>query len=590
MSLRPQRPRRPPRVFAPGGSPPILGESADSPAYVGFAPVANPRADADAPAVQAVFARCGGGAYAARMLRLLAVASCFAVASAAQVRLHPLCADHAVLQRDRPIAVRGRAAPGEAVEVEFGGARARGSAAADGGFVVELPPQPAATTPRTLTVTAASGRAEARDVLVGDVWLCSGQSNMDWSLDGCRDEADIAAADLPLVRHFGVAMRFAVSPQADLGGEWRVCSPAAARGFTAVGYHFARIVQQATGVPIGLVRSTVGGTNIELWLARETLLTTPALLPYAERMREALARHQQELQQALPRIADWARRSEAALAAGTPLPEGPEWPEHPFGERRHRPRCTTLHNGMIAPLRPLALRGVLWYQGENNAGSTADADQYVAKMHALARDWGRWFGDGELPFLYVQLAAYRQPAQAPDHDDDWARLRDAQRRAHGVHGLRMASAIDLGDADDIHPRNKADVGARLAAWALHEVHGRDGVPCGPMLRRAVVAPGCIRLQFDHVGAGLVVGAKVGRAPMQRTDDAPLRRFAIAGADRQWRWAEARIDGAEVVVRHPEVPAPVAVRYAWAANPAGANLYNAEGFPASPFRTDDWPDR
>jgi len=519
------------------------------------------------------------------MLRLVAIAG-LAGSAVAQVALHPLFGDHAVLQRDRPIVVRGTARPGEEVAVALGEARAIGRAGADGAFAITLPPQPAQAASRRLVAEAASGRAAAEDVLVGDVWLCGGQSNMEFPLDACREQADVAAADHPGIRHFGVELRFAAAPRAALRGGWRTCTPDHARGFSAVGYHFAQRVHAATGVPIGLLRACCGGTNIELWLAQETLLGDPALAPYAARMRVSLDRHQRELAAALPAIADWTRRSEAALAAGGELPAAPEWPEHPFGERRHDPRCTQLHNGMIAPLRPFAVRGALWYQGENNVGSAADGEQYVAKMLALARDWQAWFGGDDFPFLYVQLAAWRAPTDDPGRDDDWAQLRDAQRRAHGRAGLRMASAIDLGDADDIHPRNKADVGARLAAWALRDVYEKDLVPCGPLFRDAVVEGARIRLRFDHVGGGLVVGRKDGRAPMARVD-APLRRFAVAGADRVWRWAQAAIDGETVVVGHPDVPAPVAVRYAWAANPDGANLYNVEGFPASPFRTDAW---
>jgi sialate O-acetylesterase len=517
------------------------------------------------------------------MHRCAAVASSalFAASAAAQVALHPLFGDHAVLQRGRPILVRGTAQAGEAVTVSFGEARAAGRAGADGVFVVPLPAQPANGEPARLVAEAPSGRAESADVLVGDVWLCSGQSNMEFPLEACRDDADVAAADHPGIRHFGVEMRFATLPQPTLRGRWQPCRPDRARGFTAVGHHFAVRVHAATGVPIGLLRAAIGGTNIECWMAQDTLLGDAALAPYAERMRASLARQQQELAAALPTIADWTRRSEAARAAGAPLPPPPEWPEHPFGERRHDPRCTTLHNGMIAPLQPFAVRGALWYQGENNTGSRADGDQYIAKMQALARDWQAWFGGADFLFLYVQLAAWRAPTDDPGAEDDWAQLRDAQRRAHGLGPLRMASAIDVGDADDIHPRNKADVGARLAAWALREAYGQDVVPCGPLVREAARDGGRVRIRFDHVGGGLVVGRKLGRAPMV-VDDAPLRRFAIAGADRTWHWATARIDGAEVVVGSPDVPEPRYVRYAWAANPEGANLYCREGFPASPF--------
>lgn len=505
----------------------------------------------------------------------------------AQIRLHPLYSDHAVLQRDRPLPVRGHASPGETVRVRLGAREETTVAGADGAFLAVLAPQPVSKEPLLLEVEAPSGRATARDILLGDVWLCGGQSNMEWSLAGCGTPEVVAAADLPLVRHHAVEMRFAAAPQASMRGSWSTCTPATAGGFSAVGFHFARKVHAETGVPIGLLRSCVGGTNIELWMSRETLLGTPALEPFARAMRESLELHQRELAAALPGIEQWAKAARGALDAGAPLPEGPEWPEFPFGERLFRPRCTTLFNGMIAPLAPFALRGALWYQGESNVGDAAACEQYIEKMKALADEWRALFGDPELPFYYVQLAAWRAPHDDPGRVDEWALLRDAQRRAMASPRFGMASAIDVGDADDIHPRNKRDVGERLALWALARQYGKDAQPCGPMYREARREGARLRVLFDHVGKGLVAASKEGQAAPRIEPEGKLRRFAVAGADRRWRWAEAAIDGESVLVSHPEVPEPVAVRYAFAINPQGANLYNRDGLPASPFRSDDW---
>lgn len=502
----------------------------------------------------------------------------------AEVTLAALFSDHAVLQRDRPLPIWGWADPGEAVTVALGRESGRAVAGADRRWQVTLKAQPVSVTPLTLTVSAGGRSVVVReDVLLGDVWLCGGQSNMEMALGGCDAPEDVRAADLPLVRMFGVGMNFASAPQDDVRGEWRVCSPRTAPGFTAVGFYFARRVQARTGVPIGLLRSCVGGTNIELWMSQETLLSTPSLEAYARVMRESLERHRRELAEAVPRVERWLGDAKRAMDGGKDVPLLPGLPEFPFGERVARPRCVTLHNGMVAPLVPFALRGVLWYQGENNA----DGVLYVEKTAAMLADWRRWFGDPHLPFYFVQLAAWQKPETNPA-GGGWGPIRDAQRRCLAIPHTGMASAVDLGDAEDIHPKNKADVGERLARWALAGVYGQAQVVSGPIFQALSVSGREARLRFDHIGTGLVTGRKPpGREPFVVTPGAPLKRFAVAGADRRWFWAEARIEGDTVICEAAEVPSPVAVRYAYSTNPEGANLYNREGLPASPFRTDTW---
>ena len=501
------------------------------------------------------------------------------------VELHPLHSDHAVLQRGMPIPVRGTDRPGTVVRVSFGGANAAGRADRDGRWVATLPPMSADALGRTLTVEGTS-RVVRKDVLVGDVWLCSGQSNMEWSLGACETPDVVRAADLPLVRHFGVGMRFAAQPQSSVRGEWRPCTPATAAEFTAVGFHFARRVAAETGVPIGLLRSAVGGTNIECWMARETLLGTPALEPFARRMRESWTRYQAALAEARPRFDAWSGQARAAQAAGREIPQPPEWPAFPYGEQAFDPRCVTLHNGMIAPLVGYPVRGALWYQGENNAGNAVDGDQYIEKTKAMLADWRRWFRR-DLPFYFVQLANWQAPNADPAGGDGWAEFRDAQRRALALPGTGMAVAADIGDANDIHPRNKEDVGERLALWALRDVHGRRVVPSGPLLAGWSVEGDRIRVRFDHAESGLMPGRRPRRGPSLPDPGAPVGHVAVAGADRRWHWASTRIDGATLLVWSPAVARPAAVRYAYAMNPATANLCNREGLPASPFRTDRW---
>lgn len=521
------------------------------------------------------------------ILRLAALTvSCFPMLACADVKLPRIFSDRAVLQRDQPLPVWGWADPGEKVAVTLGVEHAIAVTDPNGRWFVTLDAQPMSKEPLKLTVEG-NNTVEVTDLLVGDVWLCSGQSNMEFPLGACDADADIRTADFPLIRQFGVEYNFAQAPQKDVKGQWLTCSPQNVPGFSAVGFYFARRIHRETCVPIGLLRSSVGGTNIECWMSQETLLNTPELEPYARVMRESLADYQIELATALPEIEAWVSRSHESLKSGHPIPLPPIWPEFPFGEKRFRPRCVTLHNGMIAPLIPAALKGVIWYQGENNAGGPADCEQYIAKKRAMINDWRKWFGNPELPFYFVQLAAWQKPNADPAGADGWAFFRDAQRRCLTIPHTGMALATDVGDADDIHPKNKFDVGERLALWALAHDYGQKLETSGPLFRKLNIEGPVARLRFDHSDSGLMVGRKPGRTPVEEDHTGKLQHFAIAGADRIWHWANASIDGDSVVCSHPDVKEPVAIRYAFSMNPAGANLYNHDGLPASPFRTDEW---
>ncbi len=504
----------------------------------------------------------------------------------ADVRLPMLFSDHAILQRDQELTVWGWADAGENVAVRLGASKSQTSADGAGRWAVKLAAQPVSLAALTMIVEG-NNRIEVRDILLGDVWLCSGQSNMEFPLGACDAGEDIQAASLPLIRQFGVELNFAQTPQTDVKGQWTICSPQTAAGFTAVGFYFARRVHTETGVPIGLLRSSVGGTNIECWMSQDTLLNTPELEPYAKIMRESLADYQKELASALPEIEAWTTASRAALQSGNSIPLPPTWPEFPFGERRFRPRCVTLHNGMIAPLVPTALKGVLWYQGENNAGGPFECEQYIAKKRAMIKDWRNWFRNPDLPFYFVQLASWQQPHDRAGDADGWALFRDAQRRCLAISGTGMAVATDVGDAVDIHPKNKFDVGERLARWALNQNYGVAMEVSGPLFRELTIEGSVASISFNHTGRGLIVAEKSGRRAVEEISGGKLQRFAIAGSDRQWHWAEATIDGDTVKCTHPAVKSPVAVRYALSMNPAGGNLYNRDGLPASPFRTDDW---
>ncbi|MFM8275362.1 MAG: sialate O-acetylesterase [Gemmata sp.] len=508
---------------------------------------------------------------------LLACAVLLAPAAAARgdVRLPAVFTDHAVLQRDKPLQVWGWAEPGEKVTVRLGAESGEAVAAKDGRWQVTLKPQPVSKAPLTLTA-AGKNSVSAKDVLLGDLWLCSGQSNMSISLGGFLAapgvKEDIAAADFPLVRHFGVLEHFADAPQTDVKGEWLACAPRTAGRFSAVAFYFARKVHSETGVPIGILRAAKGSTRIESWLSEDTLLSTKELEPFARTMRESLAQ--------------WDRDKQDAALRGV-KPGAPEFPPYPFGEKVRRPRCVTLHNGMLAPLAPVALRGAVWYQGEGNASDPKTAQEYAVRLRTLARDWRRMFGDADLPLFVVQLPGYREPSDAPAGGDAWAHLRESQRRALAPAHTGLAVTVDIGEAEDIHPKNKFDVGDRLARLALADVYGKKLERCGPLFRDLKIEGNKAVVAFHHVGAGLMVGIKDGRKPTEEAKGGRLARFAIAGKDRKWVWANAEIAGDTVVCSHPDVPNPVAVRYAFSANPAGANLYNRDGLPASPFRSDDW---
>ncbi|NML67882.1 sialate O-acetylesterase [Hymenobacter sp. RP-2-7] len=473
----------------------------------------------------------------------LAAALASPLGARATVRLPALVGDHLVLQRNVPVPVWGWAAPGEQVTVTFRGHSYSATPAAGGRWQVMLPAMPAGG-PYTMTIQG-QNTLTVQDILVGDVWLASGQSNMELPL---RDpnapkpgayplpliaEQEVAAANYPQIRQFTVKKTVAYQPQAENEGySWQECSPATAGSFSAVGYFFARDLYQRYQVPIGLISSPWGGTPAEAWVSPEVLAQLPDF-----------------------------KDKVASLAA----------PATPDKNAQNTP--TVLYNGMIAPLLPYALKGIIWYQGESNVDRAA---QYRTLFPALIRDWRQRFGQPALPFLFVQLANFTKETPLPAKSD-WAELREAQAQALALPHTGMAVAIDLGEGADIHPANKQDVGHRLALVARQVAYGdQQVVAAGPTYQSMRVANGQVHVKFANASAGLQL----------RTGTTTLTGFAVAGADHQFHWASGTLAGAEVVLTCAAVPAPVAVRYDWANNPTG-NLYNREGLPAAPFRTDQW---
>ncbi len=647
------------------------------------------------------------------------------------MKLAAMFTDHAVLQRDRRAPVWGWTAPGVRVRVVLAGHTAETRSGTDGRFLTWLPPLPAGG-PFTLEVNTPDPNecACVRDVLVGEVWLCSGQSNMEFTLheSGRNGAGEIATANHPQIRMIKIPRLTLPGRQSDVTATWQVCRPDTAGAFTAVGYHMARTLQERLHVPVGLIDAAWGGTRIEAWISRESLVGDPELRLEIERG-DATSHHPEFWAAMGPcdirdnaqcqahllgrQCARAADSGNQGVKDGWPLPEfcDSAWPTMTlpalwqnaghayngvFWFRRHvqvpadwggkdlllgigavdkqdityfngeqvgatgqgfeqqhwnvprvyrvpgrlvkagmnvvavraysfifgggmigpadkmelRPpdgvegdgirladdwsfaveqnfgqmniaaeflgpgnpqTAGILFDNMIAPLIPYALRGALWYQGESN---TDHAARYRGLLQRLIRDWRHVWGTGDFPFLTVQLANF-MPPKSYQPDSSWALVREAQLQSLELPETGLAVTIDIGDEIDIHPHNKLDVGRRLAQWALTRTYGLAGVPSGPLFAHATIEQGGIRVGFQHVGSGLLA------------KDGALRTFVMAGDDHQFKPAQAVIEGDTVRVTCPDVARPMAVRYAWADNPAGANLYNAEGFPASPFRSDAW---
>jgi len=628
-------------------------------------------------------------------------------AAAAQLRLPRLLADGVVMQRDARVPVWGWAAPGVRVRVGFGGHAYDAVADAAGAWRVTLPPTHAGG-PHRITIIAGGETRTVDDVLFGDVWVASGQSNMEWTLaDAAHGPADAAAANDPMIRHFKVPQSFATRPEADLaGGRWEKADAAHAGAFTAVGYHFARELRRSEGVPIGIINTSWGGSRIEPWMSagalglgadaegeiarREEAERRAILDSIRARVGGALPARDEGLVDGRAAWADpaldeagWTEIAVPAAweSAGYPGMDGIAWYRTSFqlteaearagiqiglgkiddgdisyvnghevgrmenawtqarvyavpstmlragrnvvavrvedtqggggiqgdpallyvqanGARRplagtwkfrvgavsvkldgrNNQVPTRLWNKMVSPLLGFPIKGVIWYQGESNGDRMEDAVAYRALFQRMITSWRAAWGGGDFPFLWVQLASFNHPEADPGTPSNWAAVRESQSAALALPATAQAVTIDIGEADDIHPRNKRDVGRRLALAARHVAYGRPGEFSGPVYRGQRVEGGRVIVGFTHAGGGLVAGGSAA---------GELRGFAVAGEDRRWVWASARVENGHVAVWSDRVPHPVAVRYAWADNPAGANLQNREGLPAPPFRTDDW---
>ncbi len=495
----------------------------------------------------------------------------------ADVRLPRIFGDHLVLQRDTPVPVWGWAAPGEEVTVELGATRLTTGADVEGRWRVALPPM-AAGGPFQLVVSAGNTIA-VDDLLVGEVWLCSGQSNMEMGVGVAENgEAEVAGADHPEIRLFELPQTCAGEPRDDVWASWRVCRPDTLGegnwgGFTAVGYFFGRKLHEELGVPIGLIDSAWGGTLIEPWTPPRGFAAVPGLERYVQEIEEKSRRYREELPARLDEIERWVAATRGALSEEKRLPQSPWWPRHPL-ESYDQP--TGIYNGMILPLIPYAIRGAIWYQGESNV-HTGDRMSYLDKMRALIGGWRERWGRGNLPFYFVQIAPFNYDWHKPGIDaEEVPRLWEAQTTALSIPNTGMVVTTDLADLRDIHPAKKREVGERLARWALAKTYGVEGIVCcGPLYRSATVEGDRMRIGFDHAEGGL-----------KTLDGEPPTWLQIAGADHVFFDARAEIDGETVVVWSDDVTEPAAVRFGFHML-AEPNLTNGAGLPASPFRTDEW---
>ncbi len=493
-----------------------------------------------------------------------------AIVNAGQLSLSPMFGDHMVLQRDMDVPVWGKADPGMEISVEFAGKKAVAVADGDGRWRTVFGRFEASDEPREMTVSAdGADPIVVGDMLVGEVWLCSGQSNMQFELDRADGAAEmIATSENPRIRLFQMQGAIEFEPQKDMRGKWMPCNPETTPKFSAIAYLFGRDIESRLQVPIGLVHASQGWTPGEAWMSRESLMAEPSLRYLVEAWDKATADFPRLSEEYKQKMAEWQKAADAAKEQGAEPPPQPQAPVDPHFLHR----ASGFYNGCIAPIAGLAMRGVIWYQGETNE---VRGHEYRVLFPALIKGWREAWGR-DFPFLFVQVAAVLPPDPEPV-PSEWAELRESQAlTAQTIANTAMACTIDIGEQDDVHPKNKLEAARRLALTARSRVYGERIVDSGPTFKDAKFADGKAVVSFDNIADGLV--AKGG----------DLATFQIAGDDRKFVYASAKIDGDKVVVWSDAVAAPVAVRYAWNNNPEGCNLYNTEGLPCVPFRSDDWP--
>jgi len=492
--------------------------------------------------------------------------------ASADVKLPAIFSEHMVLQQEALVPVWGWADAGEQVTVELAGQVKTTTADANGKWMVKLAKLKQGE--GLSLVVKGKNKLTVNDVLVGDVWICSGQSNMGLTVNRAMNfEQEKAAAKFPQLRMFTVERKSTAEPQADCKGRWELTTPENVGFFSAAAYFFGRELHQQLKMPVGLINTSWGGTSIEAWTSMEAQSKLKEYPTISESWVKATATPYDEkkaMDQYNKQLAIYKENVKKAKEEGKPAPKALVKPVDP---RLNQNYPANLYNGMVAPLIPYALKGGIWYQGENNSGKSW-ANLYGTQLETMIKDWRtRWGYD--FPFAWVQLPDFKAPQKDVTEPGGWVTIREEMLKSLKIPKTGMAITLGLGMADNIHPTNKQEVGKRLAMWALADVYKQKGVASsGPLPSGDKVKGSEVVISFKHTDGGL------------KAEGGELKGFAIAGEDKVWKWAQARIEGDKVIVSHPDIKKPVAVRYAWAANPV-FSLYNGAGIPATPFRTDDW---
>ena len=515
-------------------------------------------------------------------MRSLCLLTLLAVSARAELKLPAIIGDNMVLQQQQANPLWGWDTPGTEVTVTFAGQTKTAKAGADGKWTVKLDAVSANAQPATITIKGSSTK-ELKNVLVGEVWICSGQSNMGFNLASVWDaDLDIAQAKFPQIRLISVPQVGTQEIQDDFKGQWEECSPANAGQFTAVGYHFGRVLHEMLGVPVGLIDNAWGGSSCEAWVKRDVLEKDPRFASIIAKWKQTESTFTQEsfdkqVAEHKTKQEAWVKaRTEAAKAGTLFTTQAPRAPQNPL-TGQHRPG--NLYAGVLHPTIGYGIKGVLWYQGESNASR---AKEYGELFPFMIEHWRKEWQQGDFPFYWVQLADYKAYQTEPV-ESDWAELREAQTLTMSkLPHTGQCVITDLGEANDIHPKNKRDVAERLARWALVKDYGQKLPYRSPEIKDAKFDGGKALLTFDFAPAGL-----------RTVDTDDVKGFAICGEDKKWVWAKASIIGGskkgtnQIEVSAEGVAKPVAVRYAWADNPV-CNVYSAEGLPVTPFRTDHFP--
>ncbi len=492
-------------------------------------------------------------------------------ASHAELRLPAIISDHMVLQRELANPLWGWDAPGTQVTVTFAGQTKSAQAGSDGKWTVKLDPVPANDQPQTLTITG-TDKKELQDVLVGEVWMCSGQSNMGFTLaSDWKGDIEAAASSLPNLRLIKVPQVGTQELRKDFKGQWRPSTPETARNFSAVGFYFGRYVHLILGVPVGLIDNAWGGSAAEAWVRRESLEKDPRfkLLMENTAKQEASLQSEQTKADYEKRLAKWKEDVEKAKAEQKPAPRQPA---SPFQWLTGNARPGNIFCGVVYPTLGYGIKGVIWYQGESNAGR---AWEYADLFPFMIEQWRKEWNQGDFPFYWVQLADFMAEKPEPG-ESAWAELRESQTKTLKLPNTGQAVIIDIGEGKDIHPRNKHDVAARLVRWALVKDYGLKFPYRSPEYKSMEISANKVRLSFDCFGSSL-----------RPFDVDQAIGFAVCGEDKVWHWAKGAVQGKDKVeVSSDKVANPIAVRYAWADNPV-CNLFSNDGLPVTPFRTDDF---